>query len=224
VKIMSKEYGLGRLQVTDLRDHKFALSVPAQMQSGTRYYNTGIVLNQGSTSQCVGYSSHKFLYAGPVTNRISIPNPQLLYNEARKVDEWAGEDYEGTSVRAVCKVLQRIGYIGEYNWAYDVPTCVNWLLNNGPMIFGTIWANDMFYPDKRGFIRVTGDVNGGHAYLIKGVNTTKLCSDGSRGAFRIFNSWGRNWGDIGRAWLSFTDARILLRENGEAVCAREIKI
>jgi C1A family cysteine protease len=55
-----------------------------------------------------------------------------------------------------------------------------------------------------------------------GVNVTKPCPDGSIGAFEMQNSWGREWGDNGRAWLSFKAAAALLAENGEAATPTEI--
>jgi hypothetical protein len=133
----------------------------------------------------------------------------------------ARRGYEGTSVRAAFKYLAEVGYVSTYEWAYDVETCANWILTVGPMVFGTTWFSAMFDVAENGFITVAGDVVGGHAYFIRGCNRDKRCPDGSRGAFRILNSWG-DWGQGGQAWLSFVDATKLLREDGEAVTAREI--
>jgi C1A family cysteine protease len=54
------------------------------------------------------------------------------------------------------------------------------------------------------------------------VDIHKLCPDGTHGAVGIQNSWGAEWGNNGRAWLSFTALAALLAEDGEASMANEI--
>mgnify|MGYP006891290300 CR=1 FL=1 len=73
----------------------------------------------------------------------------FLYNEAQKIDQWPGEDYDGTSVRAGAAVLKSKGYISGYNWAWDVETVVNALLTLGPVVVGTWWTYDMFFPNEK---------------------------------------------------------------------------
>jgi hypothetical protein len=222
--------GLGRLVALDFRDAKHLISAKLpQGQVGLRYkfYHTGAVLDQGDTSHCVAYSGEQFLVSGPVTNKF-YANPADLYKECQKNDEWEGEEplYSGTSVRALFKVLQSHRYIKEYTWAFDIDSVVQHLLKVGPVIFGTNWYNSMFYPDAiTGFITVIGSsgLAGGHAYMIKGVNLDKLCPDGSRGALRIINSWSKEWGQDGLAWISLKDASRLIKELGEAGTATEIK-
>lgn len=222
-RVKAKGHGLGRLASVDIRDHSY-LAKPRRAAANvrSRYYYVGKPEDQGQTPQCVGYSTHKFLTAGPVRNVKGIPTPTEIYAAAQTRDEWPGEDYEGTSVRGAFKYLSEVGYIGEYNWAFDLETCVNWLLTVGPMVVGTIWLADMFDPDAKGFLRVSGDNVGGHAWPLIGCNRDRKCPDGSKGAFRMMNSWGAEWGQKGQAWVSFVDFEKLLREDGEAACAREI--
>lgn len=208
----------GRLPAIDFRDRRHLLRVPSKMPAtGTRYYYTGPVLDQGQTSQCVAYSGTQMLVTGPVMNK-PYKTPALLYAECQKVDEWPGEDYDGTSVRALFKVLQGAGYIESYQWAFNLESVVSHLLKVGPVIFGTNWYSSMFDVDRTGFMRIKpGSQNvGGHAYMVKGVNVAKK-------ALRIVNSWGTGWGHGGFAWLSFDDAERLLNENGEAATAKELK-
>lgn len=140
-----------------------------------------------------------------------------LYREAQLVDRWPGNSYDGTSVRAGAKVLQRCGVIGEYRWAWDIDTVVQALLEQGPVVVGTWWYNSMFQPDDNGVITVSGARVGGHAYLLNGVNTSKEM-------IRIKNSWGRGWGHRGYAYISFDDMARLIREGGEACLALEKRL
>jgi hypothetical protein len=181
------------------------------------------VLDQGATPQCVGYSGFGFLLNGPVTN---IPHftPTDLYHYAQQNDEWPGEDYEGSSVRGLFKALQTLGYIKEYKWAFSVQPIVDHLLLVGPVVMGTIWTEGMFAADHAGFIDdIGGNVAGGHAYQLIGVNKLMRTPHGV-GAVRMVNSWGASWEDHGRAWISFQMLEWLLSQDGEACTSLEIKV
>jgi len=165
---------------------------------------------------------------GPIThsktrkaNTGPLHDPAYLYKEAQKVDAWVGENYEGTSVRAGAKILMKLGVIGGYRWAWDSNTVVQALLTTGPVVVGTWWYRDMFFPKKdpktgKMMITATGGKVGGHAYLLNGVNLSK-------GLIRIKNSWGRAFGDHGFAWISIQDMDLLIKDQGEACLAMEIK-
>lgn len=218
------ENKLGRIFIPDERDNKFLLKsmLPSKTPGITYKYwwPQGWWGDQGQTPHCVAYSWTHWLNEGPTTQRSSFHgkaaiDTTYLYNEAQLVDEWPGEDYAGTSVRAGAKILKRDGFISSYNWAFDIDTIVNTLLTAGPMVVGTTWHYDMFFPNEKGIISATGQVMGGHAYLLDGVNTkTKL--------LRIKNSWGRDWGKRGFAYISFDDMAKLIADYGEACLATEI--
>ena len=142
--------------------------------------------------------------------------PSVIYQNAQKLDEWLGENYDGTSVRAGVKYLQNVKKVSSYYWGYDLNTLINTVLNIGPVVVGTNWYNGMFYPDKKGLIRLSGGLAGGHAYVINGVDKTKKL-------FRLKNSWGRSWGQQGHAYISFNDMTRLIKERGEICLAAEIK-
>jgi hypothetical protein len=216
--------GLGRLYASDERDHDFSVTrrlvgTAAAPIRTFRYWNAeGWWGDQESTSQCVAYAWTHWLEDGPVTQPGTAPIviPQALYDAAQRVDEWPGEDYEGTSVRAGAKVLQSNGLISAYHWAFSLANVIDTVLNLGPMVVGTNWYDVMFEPDEAGFLHVDGALAGGHAWVIDGVNT-------KAGIFRMKNSWGRSWGHNGLALISFADFDQLLREDGEACIATEVK-
>jgi len=64
-------------------------------------------------------------------------------------------------------------------------------------------------PDAGGYIHSTGQVLGGHAICAIGVSVT-------RRYVTLLNSWGNDWGQGGRALLSFDDLEQLLAAGGEA--------
>jgi Papain family cysteine protease len=183
------------------------------------WYAQGWWGDQGQTPQCVAYAWTHWLEDGPVTHdRVPAPMilPSALYHDAQVLDEWPGEDYDGTSVRAGAKALLKDGWISQYRWAATVEDIVQTLLSLGPVVMGTNWYDSMFDPDTDGFITVSGSIAGGHAWLLDGVNVTK-------GYVRAKNSWGRLWGDRGFFRLSIDDLARLLAEQGEACLAVEVR-
>lgn len=204
----------GRIYVADPRDRKFTIKRSKSMPVGRRMWNEGQWAgDQGSKPHCVGYGWAHALQALPFRQWL---NPDGIYELARLVDEWPGEEYEGTSVRAGAKVLKSLGLIESYRWAEDLESVVETILSVGPVVVGTSWMAGMSKPDPKGFITATGENQGGHCYLLSGVDTR-------RGFLRIKNSWGTSWADEGHAYIRFDDFRTLLSDQGEACLAVERK-
>ena len=172
-------------------------------------------LNQGTQPSCVGHGWRHEMEASPIMVRrgASISAPDL-YREAKKVDEWPGENYSGTSVRAGAKVLQALGHIERYVWANTVDTIRDFVLLRGPVVMGTVWTDAMFRPDSAGFVIPQGAAAGGHCWLIFGFDAEKQ-------AFHALNSWGTGWGLKGAFWVRETDLATLLSRGGEACAPTE---
>lgn len=212
--------GLGRRWTSDWNDLNFLARavLPRTSTVEVRYWDDDYWWgDQGDTSECVGYSLAHWLEDAPVLHQRETPPvvpPNYVYTEAQLIDEWPGEDYDGTSVRAGAKVLQTLGYIKEYRWAMTAQEIAVAVLEVGPVVVGTVWTTDMFTPDAGAVIRPTGHSAGGHAYLLNGY-------DSFTGYFRVKNSWGRGWGHDGHAYLHISDMELLLAADGEACLALE---
>jgi hypothetical protein len=207
----------GRIYKQDERDKLFLMQPNMELaaERTSRHWWMGDILDQRDTPMCVGYAGYKYLQAGPVRNVVPF-TPADVYYGAQKNDEIPGENYDGSTIRGCFKWLDKQGYIAEYRWAWNINTIIAQLLAHGPVVVGTNWYEGMMQTTKIGIVKPTGYVLGGHAYVLSGINKTKE-------KFRIVNSWGRYWGEKGRAWIRFGDFQELLNEGGEACIAVEIK-
>jgi len=211
--------GLGRVYIPDPRDRAYDMREVVKLRAAptSKVWRVGGVLDQGSTPQCVGYAWLQFLLSAPIMKRNrTLPTATTIYKAAQKVDEWPGERYDGTSVRAGAKVLQSLGLIKEYVWAKDLDTLKRFVMQRGPVVIGVDWFGGMDRT-RGGYIVPEGASLGGHAILINGWSQ-------SQKAFRMINSWGAEWGEKGKCWLDEADAEYLLfQANGEACSAIEVE-
>jgi hypothetical protein len=216
------EYPLGRLPSPDPRDTRYLMAAQprAEPLATSIAYRRGPILNQGSTSSCVGHGWRAWLNGAPI-RQTGGPQALAIYHGAQQVDEWEGEEpqIQGTSVRAGAKVLQQLGYIQSYIWAFSEPMMRQWILSGqGGVVIGVNWYEAMFHPDPvTGFLNIEGAWAGGHCVWVRGFNAP-------RQAYRIQNSWGEEWGQGGQAWLRVGDMQRLIAEDGEICCGTEIQV
>lgn len=196
----------------DERSKQFPIKAVLPSQTPRSYsWRTNAWLDQGSEGACVGFGWSHYLASRPkeepnITNSFAVK----LYTDAKKVDEWPGENYDGTSVIAGAKVTKTDAYIKEYRWAFGLDDVILTLGRVSPVVLGINWYDDMFNPDpKTGIITVTGALAGGHCIVANGVNISKKL-------VRLHNSWGKGWGKSGECYISFADLDKLLKQDGEA--------
>lgn len=222
-------FGLGRIHAFDPKDRRHLMTPPpaTEIDIRQRHWKTGAILDQGAKPQCVAYTGEQLLASSPVRNKY-YKTPQELYDECQANDEWEGNSYDGTSGRALFRVLRAAGYIKEWQNAFDIDTVVRHVLAVSPVAMGTSWGNSMCYPflyKGEQFIKhhPMGGNAGGHEYLLTGINLDKKCHCGAPGAARICNSWSRAWADGGKVWICLKDLAFLLADYGDAICSTELK-
>lgn len=80
------------------------------------------------------------------------------------------------------------------------------LANGNPIIFGIV-IDDNFYQlgIDGNYVYDTpgGKQYGGHAMTLVGYDDDIRSPKGYKGAFKLVNSWGTNWGDKGYGWISY---------------------
>lgn len=172
-------------------------------------WSVPVRLDQGSEGACVGFGWTHEAAAKPVPiTGVNDNTAYEIYRSALTLDEWPGENYEGTSVIAGAKAAQRAGWIGEYRWAFSVQDALVAISRKGPAVIGVDWREGMWDTDAKGFIHATGPQLGGHCTLVNGVNVP--------GRYvTITNSWGPSWGVNGTCKLSWDDFADLLSFDGE---------
>ena len=142
----------------------------------------------------------------------------FIYRRAQLIDEFEGENYSGTYVLAGAKAMTEVGLVREYRWAFSLEDVIDTVLAKGPVVVGTPWYSGMYDP-QGGVLRVSGDVVGGHCYLVVGYRVAPP-ETGGEDALVIQNSWGSDWGTGGTALVTLTDMRTLLAQGEAAVITR----
>lgn len=185
----------------------------------TRYWRTGIQLDQGAEGACVGHGIVGALEASP--KRAGLPRPQAsafgFYRLAQHLDQWAGENYSGTSVLAGAKVAVDTGLISEYRWCFGLDDVVKTVANVGPVVMGLSWKDTMMDVPPNGLLDCSGNNVGGHCLLATGVGVGRRFDGvGTFDVVRFKQSWGADHGANGSVYMKFEDLESLIAQGGEA--------
>ncbi|MGV3572143.1 MAG: C1 family peptidase [Ramlibacter sp.] len=115
-----------RADTLDFRDRLFEptlIEVPAEMPLAGYLRRRPRVLDQGTEGACTGFG-----LAGVANFLLSIRkskpdprpvSPRMLYELARRYDEWPGEAYSGSSARGAMKGWHKHGVCSESEWPYE---------------------------------------------------------------------------------------------------------
>jgi hypothetical protein len=218
---------LGRHVQHDPRSRAFGVSedlLPGTYASAVHQVRIP-VLDQGQLGSCTGNAAEALAGSDPLYDAISIAvkarpstNPEVaeqqavaLYSAATRLDDVRGQypptDTGSTGV-AVAKAAQKAGLISGYQHAFSLDTALRALMVS-PLIVGVSWYSGFDSPDANGVVTLSGDVRGGHEFLLFGI-------DAEERRVLARNSWGTGWGVQGTFSFSWDDLGRLLSEDGDA--------
>lgn len=221
-----------RIQEFDDRSRLYSAVSPTDTRPFiNRGWRCDVYNDQGYEGACVGFGWTHELCATPRPIIKDAAFAKQIYYRARQLDQWPGEDYDGTSVLAGAKAVQEhlnsqgLPWIGGYRWAFGIQDVLRVISYAGPVVLGIDWYNDMYEPDANHYITPTGGKVGGHCILAKSQKIVRLDPtlpgvwnniDPDKSHVRLHNSWGTNYGDGGTAFIRVSDLNKLLTDGGEA--------
>ncbi len=186
------------------------------------------ILDQKDEPACTGFALAAVInylnqQRGDDEKKVSM---RMLYEMARRNDEWQGEDYSGSSCRGAIKGWYNMGVAEEKLWSYQpnkpgdftIEAAKNarantvgayYRLNHRVSDFhaalneaGVVYCSARVHQGwekknvNNGLIPITEKYAGSHAFAIVGYDET---------GFWIQNSWGKQWGKDGLAIWSYED-------------------
>lgn len=207
-------YPLGRKVWHDERSRNFVAAMATDLRPVT-HRRYGPVLKQ-EIGACTGFAAAGALNSSPLRlNARDLWDAQdsvRWYSRATELDPFDGvypPVDTGSSGLAVAKALLEEKVIAGYLHAFGLDQVLAALVL-GPVLVGTDWTQNMFAVDAKGYLGRDGASAGGHQYLLRAL-------DPKRSRVGILNSWGREWGNHGRAWMSFEHLGELLAMRGDAM-------
>ena len=224
-----------RPDTADFRDRMFEptlVDVPSVMPLA-RFTALGVpVLDQGEAGACTAYGLATVAHAllrrrrpEPVTQRVST---RMLYDMARRYDEWEGEDYEGASCRGAMKGWHRHGVCAEDCWpgtpgrleeilteeraraAQEHPLGAYYRVNHRDLVamhaafaeVGVLYASAAVH---EGWLAppASGVIDWAEQ-PVSGYHAFAIVGY-DRDGFWLQNSWGTRWGKRGYGWVSYDE-------------------
>ena len=229
----------------DSRDYIYRPALIPLPDRIDRRRDVPVVLDQGPDGACVGFALAAVINLTVVdanasgrsrtrkrltaTERVSA---SMLYEMARRFDEWDGENYSGTSLRGAMKAWSRVGAASEHAWpvgarnrawtdarASDArrrplgayyriadgnPTDLQCALAEAGAIAVSLWVHDGWRQDQ--LVRRRGDALPHIQFRDSGRALHAVAIVGyTPDGLIVQNSWGRQWGTSGFALLPWED-------------------
>ncbi|HEY7116407.1 MAG TPA: C1 family peptidase, partial [Tepidisphaeraceae bacterium] len=189
------------------------------------------ILNQGQEGACTGFGlatvANYLLRKRRVKPDKTSVSPRMIYEMARRYDEWPGEDYSGSSARGAMKGWHKHGICAESKWQYDANNPQG-TLDHGRAADATKRPLGAYYRVNHqdlvcmhsaltevGILYATSKVHDGWRKpksdgtivrtenLIGGHAFAIVAYDHE--GFWIQNSWGKTWGKQGFGHVSYDD-------------------
>lgn len=220
----------------DLRDWMYRPSLEALPPELVNCDRVPEILDQGTEGACTGFALaavvNYLLHQQGSPRRVS---PRMLYEMARRYDEWPGEEYEGSSARGAMKGWIRHGVCTRELWgdrltgadhlstdlardamlspggaycrvAHRQVREVHAALNETGIIYVTLMVHD-------GWQRPSGGIVEAGGYPLPSIQRQGRANAGhavalvgyTRDGFIVQNSWGEAWGAAGFALLPYED-------------------
>lgn len=188
------------------------------------------ILDQGQEGACTGFGlatvANYLLMKRKVVPDANPVSARMIYQMARRYDEWPGEDYSGSSARGAMKGWHKHGVCGDNCWPYNQtsdpylnesratdalqrPLGAYYRVNHKDLVsmhtamaeVGILYATATVHEgwqnvDGSGVIEMSDKIVGGHAFAIVAYD---------RNGFWIQNSWGNIWGADGFGLISYDD-------------------
>ena len=183
------------------------------------------ILNQGGIGSCTGNAMTGWLGCEPhvrnaqdggaFTEEVALQ----LYELATRLDSIPGQyppTDTGSSGLAVAKAAKQLGYIHGYGHALSVPGLLH-ALQVAPVIVGAPWFAGFDTPDSNGVVQPSGQIRGGHEFLVRGYEHGPTEHDSW---LLADNSWGTQWGVDGSFRFSVSTWRVLAANQGDITIPR----
>lgn len=106
--------------VPDLRDRYYERSL-MQLKHPIDNRKFGFIRDQGEEGVCTGFGLAVAIDVINRKNKLGAfkPSARMLYEMAKKHDEWPGERYSGSSCRGAIRGWKNMGVCAETDWRFD---------------------------------------------------------------------------------------------------------
>lgn len=222
-----------RPDTADFRDLMFVptlVEVPSEIPLRSYQDRKIPILDQGQEGACTGFGLAAVIHYLQRTRTVHPDeedvSPRMLYDNARRYDEWPGVDYEGSSARGAMKGWHKHGVCSAAHHVYRG--------TQDPELFAKRWEDAVRRPLGAYFRVNHRDIVAMHAALaeVRILYATATVHEGwnnvgadgtiayekkklgghafaivafDENGFWIQNSWGPSWGKRGYAQISYED-------------------